>query len=84
MTDYAGVLRPADGLGSASRALAEMAVTRSDAPGPDAWEATNLATVATAIVAAASVREETRGSHWRELEADAEVTADGAEAAAVP
>ena len=38
----------------------------ADAPGPEAWEATNLATVATAIVAAASVREETRGSHWRE------------------
>jgi nicotinate-nucleotide pyrophosphorylase (carboxylating) len=66
MTDFAGVLRSADGLGSASRALADMAATKADAPGPEAWEATNLATVATAVVAAATVREETRGSHWRE------------------
>jgi nicotinate-nucleotide pyrophosphorylase (carboxylating) len=66
MTEYAGVLRSADGLGSASRAVAEMAATSSDAAGPEAWEATNLVTVAAAIIAAASVREETRGSHWRE------------------
>jgi len=31
-----------------------------------AWEATNLVTVASALVAAATRREETRGCHWRE------------------
>ena len=30
------------------------------------WEASNLLTVATALVAAAYRREETRGCHWRE------------------
>ena len=30
------------------------------------WEATNLLTVATALVAVAARRQETRGSHWRE------------------
>jgi L-aspartate oxidase len=34
--------------------------------GPDAWEMTNLRTVATGLVAAATLRTETRGSHWRE------------------
>ena len=31
----------------------------------ESWEATNLLTVASAVVAAAMRREETRGSHWR-------------------
>jgi succinate dehydrogenase/fumarate reductase flavoprotein subunit len=31
-----------------------------------AWETTNLLTVARALTGAALVREETRGSHWRE------------------
>ncbi|HYT09895.1 MAG TPA: succinate dehydrogenase/fumarate reductase flavoprotein subunit, partial [Mycobacteriales bacterium] len=35
-------------------------------PCPPAWDVTNLHTVATALVAAASRREETRGCHWRE------------------
>ena len=35
-------------------------------PRPEAWDATNLHTVSTALVAAASRREETRGCHWRE------------------
>ena len=39
---------------------------RRRAPGVEAWEATNLLTVAAAITASASLREETRGSHWRE------------------
>ncbi|WP_081639769.1 L-aspartate oxidase [Actinomadura flavalba] len=37
-----------------------------------AWEATNLHTVATAIVAAARRRAETRGSHWRDDYPDAD------------
>ncbi len=70
MTQHAGVLRSAAGLGSATQALAAMASSTSDGPGPEGWEATNLVTVAASIVAAASVREETRGSHWREDFAD--------------
>ncbi|PRH77180.1 L-aspartate oxidase [Streptomyces solincola] len=35
-------------------------------PGVDAWETTNLLCVARALVAAARLREETRGCHWRE------------------
>ena len=38
----------------------------SGSPSTATWEATNLVTVAAALVAAAWRREETRGSHWRE------------------
>ena len=31
-----------------------------------AWETTNLVTVAAALTAAATLRQETRGSHWRD------------------
>jgi L-aspartate oxidase len=66
MTDGAGVLRSADSLDATAKALATAAERPVTTPDPDAWETTNLATVATALVAAARVREETRGSHWRE------------------
>ncbi|MFG1998719.1 hypothetical protein ACGFNU_06185 [Spirillospora sp. NPDC048911] len=67
MTSCAGVLRNAEGLAAAGRELAAMAAGASRvAPCVEAWEVTNLHTVATAIVAAARRREETRGSHWRE------------------
>ncbi|GAA4077568.1 L-aspartate oxidase [Actinomadura miaoliensis] len=69
MTAYAGVLRDADGLATAARELDRLAATTSSGaaePGVAAWEATNLLTVASAIVAAAGLRDETRGSHWRE------------------
>jgi L-aspartate oxidase len=65
MTAYAGVLRSEDGLAAAERELAALARRTSGEPGVAAWEATNLHTVATAIVAAARARRETRGSHWR-------------------
>ncbi|QFG22511.1 L-aspartate oxidase [Actinomadura sp. WMMB 499] len=65
MTGHAGVLRSAEGLETAARELAALPGAGA-APGVDAWEATNLHTVASAIVAAARRREETRGSHWRE------------------
>ena len=32
----------------------------------ESWETTNLLTVSAALAAAAALREETRGSHWRE------------------
>lgn len=67
MTSHAGGLRGAAGLATAARELAALPGARGGAePGVEAWEVTNLHTVATAIVAAARRREETRGSHWRE------------------
>ncbi|GAA1525128.1 L-aspartate oxidase [Actinomadura kijaniata] len=64
MSAHAGVLRDADGLAAAERALA--ALPGGGEPGVPAWESANLLTVAAAIVAAARRRTETRGSHWRE------------------
>ena len=32
----------------------------------ESWETTNLLTISTALADAAALREETRGSHWRE------------------
>ena len=65
MTAYAGVLRGEEGLAAADRELADLARRTTGEPCVDAWEATNLHAVATAIVAAARARRETRGSHWR-------------------
>nr|WP_244994448.1 L-aspartate oxidase [Actinomadura coerulea] len=65
MTTGAGVLRQATGLEAAVRELEGLGRGSAE-PGVEAWEATNLHTVASAIVAAARRREETRGSHWRE------------------
>ncbi|SEG28283.1 L-aspartate oxidase [Thermomonospora echinospora] len=66
MTTYVGVLRNAQGLETAERELAALGDKTGAEPCVEAWEATNLHAVATAIVAAARRREETRGSHWRE------------------
>ncbi|MFC6879726.1 L-aspartate oxidase [Actinomadura yumaensis] len=81
MTEHAGVLRNAAGLATAARELERLS-ERSGGPGEapsapcvEAWETTNLHTVATAIVAAARRREETRGSHWREDFPDRDDTA---------
>ena len=67
MTDGAGVLRSGDSLtrtlGPARRAGP---AGRDAARRTEAWEATNLHTVASFVAAAAADREETRGSHWRE------------------
>ena len=66
MSADAGVLRDAVGLARATQALQKLAGPRSSDPRTETWEATNLLTVATALVAAANRRQETRGSHWRE------------------
>ncbi len=66
MSTNVGVLRDLKGLDAAERGLAELAETTASGCGTDSWEATNLLTVASALVAAARLREETRGSHWRE------------------
>jgi L-aspartate oxidase len=73
MTSHVGVLRQAEGLEAAVRELEELGRGRAE-PGVEAWEVTNLYTVASAIAAAARLREETRGSHWR---ADFPERADG-------
>jgi L-aspartate oxidase len=66
MTGEVGVLRSEQGLATATDDLAALAAEGHVEPGPDAWETTNLVTVAQAVTAAATLREETRGSHWRE------------------
>jgi L-aspartate oxidase len=66
MTDRVGVLRTSDGINRAAAALAAFAAEPAARPDPDSWETTNLLTVSRAMAAAAGLREETRGSHWRE------------------
>lgn len=79
MTDGAGVLRSATSLEQAASQLDALHAHAREAldddgktaePGVDTWEATNLLSVARVLVAAASLREETRGCHWREDHAD--------------
>ena len=65
MTGQAGVLRSAAGLAGAVHELAVLA-RRPGLVGTAAWETTNLVTISGALAAAARLREETRGSHWRE------------------
>jgi L-aspartate oxidase len=66
MTAKAGVIRNATGLAEAAAGLREIGQETSDKPSVEAWEATNLHLIATALVASATARTETRGSHWRE------------------
>jgi L-aspartate oxidase len=70
MSANAGVLRSGTGLAEATAGLADLSRRQSDKPDAEAWQATNLHLVATALVQAALAREETRGSHWREDFAD--------------
>lgn len=65
MSRGAGVLRSAESLAATAVELARLGATRG-APRTASWEATNLLTVAAALVAAAYARQETRGCHWRE------------------
>jgi len=66
MSTGAGVLRSATSLTSTALALRELGEQTDDQPRTEAWEATNLQQVASAMAALAARREETRGSHWRE------------------
>ena len=68
------MLRSADSLASTAKTLEALEGRISTAPEPAAWEATDLHAVASALVAAASRREETRGAHWREDFPDASET----------
>jgi L-aspartate oxidase len=66
MTEHAGVLRSETGLAVAARELEALLEKGSPEPGTEAWQVSNLVTLALALVAAARLRTETRGSHWRE------------------
>ncbi len=66
MTERAGVLRSESGLADGIAALDAVAGEADELAGVPAWETTNLLTVSRALVEAALLREETRGSHWRE------------------
>ena len=68
MTAAVGVLRSADGPGRGAPELLDKLAGDADADvvDQDAWETTNLLTVSPALADAAALREETRGSHWRE------------------
>ncbi|RCV55151.1 L-aspartate oxidase [Marinitenerispora sediminis] len=65
MSRHVGVLRDAAGLAAARDLLAGLTAAGPGEPGVEAWEATNLLTVARALVAAAEEREESRGAHRR-------------------
>ena len=66
MSRGAGVLRSSDSLLQTSADLTRIQDRTSDKPCVEAWETTNLFQLAQAILKAALIRQETRGSHWRE------------------
>jgi L-aspartate oxidase len=70
MSQGVGVLRSADSMAAAVEGLAALAEPtdpeKSEPPQVETWEATNLHLVASALTAAALLRQETRGCHWRE------------------
>jgi L-aspartate oxidase len=66
MSRDAGGLRDAAGLDRCARELVRLGGRSGAESGLESWEATNLMTVATAIVASARLREESRGAHWRD------------------
>ncbi|MEX2627160.1 MAG: FAD-binding protein, partial [Ilumatobacteraceae bacterium] len=67
MSRHVAVLRDAGSLAAAAGAVGSMTNTLVDDVPPSlrAWEATNLLTVASAVIAAASARTESRGCHRR-------------------
>ena len=66
MTSRAGVLRNAEGLADATALLDKLTGFGADAVDQESWETSNLLTISLALADAAALREETRGSHWRE------------------
>lgn len=50
----------------AADGIADVLAQQEAQPHTAAWETTNVAMVAQVLTAAAALREETRGSHWRE------------------
>jgi L-aspartate oxidase len=66
MDSDAGVLRSRDSLTTAAASLAHLSAAGGGRPSTEDWETTNLHQIATVLVEHARIREETRGSHWRE------------------
>jgi len=66
MSRHVGALRSGEGLADAAQTLDGLSARGVQAPGPAAWEVTDLLTVARALTAAATRRTETRGCHWRQ------------------
>jgi L-aspartate oxidase len=65
MSQGAGVLRSSDSLVATNSDLTRIGDRTSTTPCVEAWETTNLFQLAQAILKAALIRQETRGSHWR-------------------
>jgi aspartate oxidase len=65
MTRDCAVVRDAEGLQRVGKVVTDIGAAAREGSGVAAEEVVNLATVATAIVAAATAREESRGSHTR-------------------
>ncbi|GAA4362394.1 L-aspartate oxidase [Nocardioides caricicola] len=66
MTTRVGVLRHASGLADATGMLDKLAGVAAEVVDQESWETTNLLTISLSLADAAALREETRGSHWRE------------------
>ena len=65
MSQGAGVMRNEQSLRETLTTLEQLADHTSTEPCIEAWEVSNLYLLATAIVKAALLRCESRGSHWR-------------------
>ena len=65
MSEGAGVMRSETSLRKTMQTLEELSKLTSKEPRIEAWEASNLYLLATAIVKSALIRTESRGSHWR-------------------
>lgn len=66
MDQHAGVLRSKASLDCAAKELAALETHDGAKPCTEDWETTNIHALASVLVHHASLREETRGSHWRE------------------
>ena len=66
MSEGAGVLRSKESLTATAITLSEIRHRTTTDAATKSWETTNLYQLAQAILKAALLREETRGSHWRE------------------
>jgi L-aspartate oxidase len=76
MSREAGVLRSAVSLDAAAEQLGKLGDRRAPS-NVASWEAANLLTVASTLVAAATRRRETRGCHWRDDFPDADAAFRG-------
>ena len=66
MDSEAGVLRSKESLTTAEATLERVGASGGSHPSTEDWETTNLHQISTVLVHHALLREETRGSHWRD------------------